>query len=120
MSNRFSHCQIIKMASRFLTGTAAMIAASSCFALIADTASADIIRELDYSCSAGGFTGTIRVAVNQTSSGTINRIRSVAYKINKGATAAEIKQMFILLTVEPSPVKVSVPEKASRTIIGIT
>jgi hypothetical protein len=83
MSQNFSRYQIIKMASHFLTGTAAMIAVSSGLTLIADTASASVM-ERDFGCEAGGFTGTIRINFNVSSSGRVDRIRSVAYKINKG------------------------------------
>jgi hypothetical protein len=82
MFQSFSRYQIIKMASRFLTGTAAMIAASSGLALIADIASASIM-ERDFACEAEGFTGTIRIAFNVGSVGQISRIRSVAYKIQQ-------------------------------------
>jgi hypothetical protein len=87
MSKSLSRYQIIKMTSRILTGTATMIAALSGLALIENTASADVIQSIQFGCEKGGFTGTIQVGVNVSSSGQINRMYSVAYKINKGGNS---------------------------------
>ncbi|MEH2412053.1 hypothetical protein [Nostoc sp.] len=81
MVNSLTACQIRKTTNRFIIGTAAMAVACSSIALTPATADA-VIR--DYSCSAGGFRGTIRVDYNQGVGRNASSIIRVNYIINKG------------------------------------
>lgn len=82
MINTLTDHQIKKATNRFVIGTAAMAVACSGIALTPATADA-VTRE--YSCSKGGFTGTIRLDYNQGLNGRIGSIIEVSYKINKGS-----------------------------------
>lgn len=82
MVNSLTARQIRKATNRFVIGTAAMAVACSSIALIPATADA-VTR--NYSCSAGGFTGTIRVDYNQGIGRNASSIIEVSYKINKGS-----------------------------------
>lgn len=82
MVNSLTDRQIRKATNRFVTGTAAMAVACSGIALIPAPAEA-VTR--NYSCSAGGFTGTIRVDYNQGIGRNASSIIEVSYKINKGS-----------------------------------
>ncbi|WP_375512940.1 hypothetical protein [uncultured Nostoc sp.] len=83
MINTLTAHQIRKVTNRFVFGTAAMAVACSSIALTPATANAAVTRE--YSCSKGGFTGTIRLDYNQGLNGRIGSILEVSYKINKGS-----------------------------------
>jgi hypothetical protein len=75
MINTLAGCQINKITNPFVIGTAVMAVACSSIALTPATAGA-VIR--DFSCSARGFTGTLKIDYNQYSVTRIN------YKIDKG------------------------------------
>ncbi|MDM9583712.1 hypothetical protein [Nostoc sp. GT001] len=81
MVNTLTDCQIKKATNRFVISTAAMAVACSSIALTPANANA-VIR--DYSCSKGGFTGTIEIDYNQGLGGRIGSIIRINYKINKG------------------------------------
>ncbi|MDZ7950411.1 hypothetical protein [Nostoc sp. DedQUE09] len=81
MVNSLAACQIIKTTNRFVIGTAVMAVACTSIALTPATADA-VIR--DYSCSKGGFTGTLKIDYNQGLGGRIGSIIRINYKINKG------------------------------------
>lgn len=82
MINTLTARQIRKSTDRFFIGTAAMAIACSGIALTPATANAATSY---YSCSKGGFTGTIRLDYNQGLNGRIGSIIEVSYKINKGS-----------------------------------
>lgn len=82
MINTLTAHPLRKATNRFVIGTAAMAVACSSIALTPATADAAVTRE--YSCSKGGFTGTIRLDYNQGLNGRIGSIIEVSYKINKG------------------------------------
>jgi opacity protein-like surface antigen len=76
MINTLTGCQIKKTTNPFVIGTAVMAVACSSIALTPATAVA-VIR--DFSCSAGGFTGTVKIDYTQYS------VRRINYKIDKGS-----------------------------------
>ncbi|MBN3889754.1 MULTISPECIES: hypothetical protein [unclassified Nostoc] len=82
MVNSLTARQIRRTTNRFVIGTAAMSIACSSIALISATADA---ATREYSCRAGGFTGTIRVDYNQGIGRNASSIIEVSYKINKGS-----------------------------------
>ncbi|MEH2045465.1 hypothetical protein [Nostoc sp.] len=80
MINTLTVYQIRKATNRFVMGTAAMAIACSGIALTPTTANAVISY---YSCSKGGFTGTI--VIDHTPSGKfIGPVVRINYKIDKG------------------------------------
>lgn len=81
MVNSLTGCQIKKTTNRFVIGTAVMAIACSSIALTPATAVA-VIR--DYSCSKGGFTGTLKIDYKYNKLGMAGSITRINYKINKG------------------------------------
>ncbi|MDZ8222409.1 hypothetical protein [Nostoc sp. ChiVER01] len=80
MINTLTARKIRKATNRFVIGTAAMAVACSGIALTPTTADAVISY---YSCSKGGFTGTI--VIDHTPSGRfLGPVVRINYKINKG------------------------------------
>lgn len=86
MVNSLAACQFKKTTNRFVLGTAAMAVACSGIALTPATADAVISN---YSCSKGGFTGTIVIDHTPTTSPATSKkllgpVVRINYKINKG------------------------------------
>lgn len=79
MVNTLTVCQIRKSTDRFIIGTAAMAIACSGIALTPTTANAVISY---YSCSKGGFTGTI--IIDHTPGKFLGPVVRINYKIDKG------------------------------------